>query len=226
MKLTKKRGIGAVIGIAVFLVAFGIAFAITYYQATITLPSGVTVQSTIILSGDNFSLWHDAAMTMPITGDLDLSWDVTRTQAPLGRRSFVSQEEFYIQNDSNLRGTPMMARPLAPCQELIRDSDGQRIGDVHAQMWADPDGDGKFDWWRGDACWDGWPEEWVIAPGEKWLVQPHPHFDTFQLLDGLNRFPLVVGGILWLPGGDAPSASSSADPSSFPGPDAHPSPSR
>ena len=186
------------IAIAVFLVAFGIAFAMTVYQATITLDSGVQVEVTVVISGDNFSLWHDAAMTKPVTGDLSLSWDIVKTQSPLPGRSIDSREWIYIQNDSDLRGTPKYARPLAPCQRLIRESDGVDIGSIHANMFA-ADSQGNFWMWRGDACDSNWPKEYVMAPGEKWLMELHPHFDDFDLFNGLNRFPLVVGGILWIP---------------------------
>lgn len=218
MKLTKKRGIGAVIGIAVFLVAFGIAFAITYYQAVITLKSGVTVTTTIIISGDNWSLWHDAAMLQPISGDLDFTWDITQTQAPLRARSLFTDRVFYIQNDSGLRGTPKVGRPLAPCQSFIK-SDGTFVGSTGATLWADVDGDGNYFDWRGDTCWDTWPDTWVMADGVKWQIDPHPHFNS-GLAQGTHEFDLSVGGILWLAGAGSPSPS--VDVSSLPGPDAHP----
>ena len=60
-QMTTQRWIGAIVGIAVFIAAFGVALAVTWYQGSQDVPAAVSVHSTVVISGDNLGLWHDSA---------------------------------------------------------------------------------------------------------------------------------------------------------------------
>ena len=66
MNMTRNRWVGLVLGVAVFLAAFGVALAITV-QVSQEIPSTLSVKSAVIISGDNLALWHDEAKTQPVT---------------------------------------------------------------------------------------------------------------------------------------------------------------
>ena len=213
MKLTRKRGIGLGIGITIFLVAFSIALAVTWIQVSQTVPSTLSVSSTVIISGDNISLWWDTAMTQPVTGDPALEWAKAQTQPPLRNVNITTDVWFYIVNES-----PYGLVPVDPCHNIIRSTDNQRIGWTHTQL-RNLNGD-----WRGDACdVTDWRmrEGFVMAPGEMWQMQPHPHFDNLAIGD--HPFDLIVGAIGNT--GDAAAALSNTAAGTFSAPaDHHPRP--
>ena len=71
MKLPHRRWFVIIAGAAIFLAAFGIAFAATWFQGSQVVSSTVNVQTTVVISGDQmFALWRDEAMTEPmVSGD-------------------------------------------------------------------------------------------------------------------------------------------------------------
>ena len=68
MKMTKNRWIGLIVGVAVFLAAFGAALAVTVFQVSREVPSTLKLGSAVVISGDNLALWHDQAKTRPRPG--------------------------------------------------------------------------------------------------------------------------------------------------------------
>ena len=187
MKLTRKRLIGLILGITVFLGAFGIAFAaFTWYQVSQTVPSAVNVTSTIVISGDNISLWWDQAKLQPVTGDPAIEWTKAQTSPPLRQVNLTSDVWLYIVNES-----PYNLIPVDPCHDLRRTTDNVWIGSTHTNLFS-LDGN-----WRGNAC-DGveWRKDsgYALAPGEMWQLRPHPHFDR-NLASGSHNFDLVFGAV-------------------------------
>ena len=83
MRLTRKRGIALIVGITVFLVAFGVALAVTWIQVSQSVPTVLSISPTVIISGDNIALWHDTAKTLPVTGDPALAFSRPQSQPPL-----------------------------------------------------------------------------------------------------------------------------------------------
>ena len=189
MILTKRRWIGLSIGIAVFLVAFGVAFAAVWVQGVLTVPSSVKVQTAAIVSGDTmWMLWKDKEMTTPLSsGDGPyLVWSHVTTQPPLRTFSRTRVRPFYLENISG-----KFARPIEPCKDFLIAATYN--AHVNAEFWAlNPDaGEGNF---RGDACRDGFPGDWFMKPGELWLVQPFLDVRS-EMPDGEFGFEIQVGGV-------------------------------
>ena len=176
------------------------------------MPSQVSVRATTVISDGNIALWHDIAMTQPVTGDPALRWGVVFTQPPLRRVDLNSERSLYIQNTSQY-----WLIPIDPCRRLIRSTDNGDIGFIHADMW---NLSGEY---RGDTCNDirlRFELGWLMAPGEKWQMLPEPHFR--QLASGDHPFDLVFGAIGTSDVANAP-ISAQADHSAL-GPDRHPRP--
>ena len=185
MKLPKRYWLVVILGITVFLAAFAVAFAATWFQGSQVVPSVVNVQTTVIISGDQmFALWRDEAMTEPvISGDgPHITFLQVETIPPLRQSNFVRTQPIFIQNVSDT-----FARPIEPCHEVI--IGGQPAGSVSAHLRTL----GSTDQDRGNTCDDGRIGE-MMSPGEKWMMDIHIELNQ-PLPEGDNLFDLVIGGI-------------------------------
>ena len=186
MKLNKNRAFALLLGITIFLTAFGIAFAAVWVQGELFVTSGVKIQTAAIISGDQmWMLWKDPEMTEPIvSGDGPyITFFKVESEPPVQQIKFVRTPPIFIQNVSNT-----FARPIEPCREVI--ISGQPVGFVSAQFRTV--GPGEQD--RGDTCQDDFPSELMMSPGEKWVM--HINLVLKQPLpDGDNFFEMVIGGI-------------------------------
>ena len=108
MKMTKNRWVGVILGVSVFLAAFGVALALTVFQVSREVPSALRLGSAVVISGDNLALWFDKEKTKPVTS---LEFVGVQLQPPL--KSFSAgrpQTWIYIENKSNIDLTL-----IAPC---------------------------------------------------------------------------------------------------------------
>ena len=185
MRLTRKRGIALMIGVAVFLAAFGIAFAAIWTQASQQVASELKVQGTIVISGDEvFRLWRDKNMTQPlISGDgPHLFFTKVETKPPLRNLKFVFSMRPIIENISNT-----FVRPIDPCQDVS--IGGAVVGHVSAGL--ERLGEGDFERGMGGTCDDGFRGR-MMAPGEKWRM--HLNFNLNQpLAEGSHFFDVFFG---------------------------------
>ena len=185
MKLPKRYWFVVILGITVFLAAFAVAFAATWFQGSQVVPSAVNVQTTVVISGDQmFALWRDEAMTEPvISGDgPHITFLKVETEPPRRQINFVRTPPIFIQNVSST-----FARPIEPCHEVI--IGGQPVGAVSAHLRTL----GSTDQERGNTCDDSRIGE-MMSPGEKWTM--HINLELKQPLpEGGNFFDLVIGGI-------------------------------
>ena len=185
MKLSQRRWYVIIAGATIFLAAFGIAFAATWFQGSQVVPSALIVQTTVVISGDQmFALWRDEAMTEPvISGDgPHITFLKVETEPPRRQINFVRTPPIFIQNVSST-----FARPIEPCHDVI--IGGQLVGAVSAHLRTL----GFTDQERGNTCDDGRIGE-MMSPGEKWMI--HINLELKQPLpEGGNFFDLVIGGI-------------------------------
>ena len=185
MKLPHRRWFVIIAGAAIFLAAFGTAFAATWFQGSQVVSSTVNVQTTVVISGDQmFALWRDEAMTEPmVSGDgPHITFLKVETEPPRRQINFVRTPPIFIQNVSDT-----FVRPIEPCH--VVNIGGQPVGAVSAHLRTL----GSTEQERGNTCDDGRIGE-MMSPGEKWMMhinlelkQPLPEWD--------NLFDLVIGGI-------------------------------
>ena len=185
MKLPIKRWALLIAGVTIFVGAFAIAFAATWTQSSLVVPSALNVQSTVIISGDEmFALWRDEAMTEPvISGDgPHITFLKVETKPPLQQLNFVRTPPIFFQNVSDT-----LVRLIEPCHEVV--IGGQPVGKVSAHLHAV----GPEEQDRGNTCDDGRIRE-MMSPGEKWVM--HISLELNQPLpEGDHSFDLVIGGI-------------------------------
>lgn len=183
MKVTRNRAIALAVGIGMFLVALGVALAVSWVQGTRNVPATLNLQSTVVKSGDQlFDLWFDAEMTRPVE---QITWFAVRTQPVEGLREIlrVSPRRVFIHNKSDY-----FLRPIAPCSNF---QIAGRDAHVNAGLNTMP-APGKEPEGRGDACQEDWPPGWRLAPGEKWEMHLRLDFDRTLAPDDYN-FEVVVG---------------------------------
>ena len=99
MRMTKHRWIGLIVGITVFMTAFGAALAATFFQVSREVPSKLTLGSAVVISGDNLALWHDAEKTKPVTS---LEFATIELQPPLMTGSLQPEVWIYTENKSEV----------------------------------------------------------------------------------------------------------------------------
>ena len=114
MNLAKHRWMALILGVAVFLGAFGIALAATFFQVSREVPS--TVVPAQVLVDENLGVYHDPEGTDPVT-----SLEFVMLQPPLGPR--IPPITVYIKNESDVNLTL-----VEPCREIFDEDSGQRIG--------------------------------------------------------------------------------------------------
>jgi len=183
MKFTRNRTIALAVGIGLFLVAFGVAMAVSWIQGTRVVPATLNLQSTVVKSGDQlFDLWWDDDMTRPVER---INWFAVRTQPVDGLREMVrvSPRRVVIHNKSDYH-----LRPIAPCAKFQISG---RNAHVNAGLSTMPVKDEKPDS-RGDACQEDWSSDWWMAPGEKWQMHLSVDFHN-TVVPGDYHFDVVVG---------------------------------
>ena len=183
MKFTRNRTIALAVGIGLFLVAFGVAMAVSWIQGTRVVPATLNLQSTVVKSGDQlFDLWWDDEMTRRVER---INWFAVRTQRVDGLREMVrvSPRRVVIHNKSDY-----YLRPIAPCGKFQISG---RNAHVNAGLSTMPVKDEKPDS-RGDACQEDWSSDWWMAPGEKWQMHLSVDFHN-TVAPGDYHFDVVVG---------------------------------
>lgn len=188
MKLSKKHTIGIAIGVALFLAAFGAAFAaVTLVQVSQTKEGNLSLTGTVIISGDNIALW-DTQGRRPLTTPIQFT--SVQTQAPLRSLSNINRPEVWIENLSSYN-----LRPIGPAQSIP--IGGECCTWVDAQLWD------QYGQWRGFTDWDSWPDGWVMAPNDMWLMRLYICCGKDDLPFGDYSFQMVFGAI----GGNADALS-------------------
>ena len=185
-QMTTQRWIGAIVGIAVFIAAFGVALAVTWYQGSQDVPAAVSVHSTVVISGDNLGLWHDSAGTQAVAS---LGYVGRRLPPPL-KGSFPAEATVYIENRSIYSMT--FVEPCGP----VESPPGTAIGHVNADLFDI--GTGRH---LGDVCkaLDG-P---AIAPGEMMRADVRISLES-GITPGDHAFTTVFGALGTT--GDTPAA--------------------
>ena len=105
MRLGRKRWIALSAGLAIFLAAFGIAFASHgLFQTSDTKDGAVRFEGAAVLPGGSISVWEDADGTVPIE-----KLAIVRRETHGDVRHFEVQENptVWIRNDTDLLGDPM-----------------------------------------------------------------------------------------------------------------------
>ena len=175
MKMTKNRWIGLIIGVAVFLSAFGAALAVTVFQVSREVPSTLKLGSAVVISDDNLALWHDQAKTRPVTS---LEFLGIRLQPPLESiPTERPQTTIFIENKSS---HPLTL--ISPCGDVVSPS-GARIGFLDAGLHDLPTG--------GDGSTCG--QNVTLGPMEMARANVHFHDIDPDLPAGDHTFTTVFG---------------------------------
>ena len=119
--MPSRRWNGPILAVAVFLVAFGVALATTFFQVSRQVDSVVSFQAVEVLADENLGLYHDQGATDPVD---ELEFRVPNIP---GVPRASGPELVYIVNHSVLR--PAL---VEPCRAVI--SDGQRVGFINAEV--------------------------------------------------------------------------------------------
>ena len=182
MKLAKNRWMAIILGVSLFLGAFGIALAATVvFQVTRQVDSALSLSAALVLADENLGLYHDADATQPFTGEEKLEFLGFRLQPPLENRGKAHPEApVYIKNESNIDLTL-----IAPCGEVLNLADGRRLG--HLDGHIESAGGEEF---LGYIC-----EERVrLAPGQVVFVRLTLDLDR-ELPEGAYGFTTVFGAV-------------------------------
>ena len=182
MKLAKNRWMAIILGVSLFLGAFGIALAATVvFQVTRQVDSALSLSAALVLADENLGLYHDADATQPFTGEEKLEFLGFRLQPPLENRGKARPEApVYIKNESNIGLTL-----IAPCGEVLNLADGRRLG--HLDGHIESAGGEEF---LGYIC-----EERVrLAPGQVVFVRLTLDLDR-ELPEGAYGFTTVFGAV-------------------------------
>ena len=189
MSLTRKRTIALGTGIAVFVVAFGVALAGSRqftHQVSLPKPGSLEFVAAAAISGDNIMLWDSADRTtrQPLVEVRFTAW---HTVDPVRALEAVSLPTVWIDNVS-----PHDERwdlwPVDPCREAV--AGGQRIGRLDAKIWDEV---GQFVGW---ACGDNWHADHTLEPGEVWKMELYLQ-EIEQGLDPAETysFPVLFGAV-------------------------------
>ena len=123
MKMNRYRLIGLILGVGVFLAAFGVTLALTVFQVSREIPSKLELRSAAVISGENLGLWHDREKTKPVTF---LNYVGVTLEQPL-EGAFDPKAVVYVENLSTMELTV-----LEPCSDV--ESDGTLIGHMEADL--------------------------------------------------------------------------------------------
>ena len=157
--MTRSQWTLLILGIAVFLAAFGIAFASQHLP---TWQVWQTKDGTAALSPLNTLSSGDIVVSFDSTGDIEVV-SLGFTIDPLLGRSVGQTVWFHNDTDTGV-GSPANLRPIDPCHDAIRSSDGAVIGRLEAEMWDEAGNP------MGSTCWDVWEPNQVVPPGEMWKL--------------------------------------------------------
>ena len=180
--MTKRRWTVPILGIAVFLAAFGVAFASQHHptwQVWQNKGGTAALNPLVTLSSGDILVSFDG------TGAQQVASLEFKVEPSLGRS--VGQTVWFHNNTDAVN-----LRPIDPCQDAIRSSDGAVIGRVEAELW---DAAGNP---RGSTCDDEWPADWVVTPGGTWrmMVWLEASGDLMTDGDGFNVVFAAVGAPL------------------------------
>ena len=184
MKMTKHRGTAFILGIGVFLAAFGMALGVTVFQVSREVPSTLGIRSAVVISGDNLALWHDQGKTKPVTS---LEFVALQLQPPLKAidRPGVL---IYIQNKSS--GDLTL---IEPCRD-VESPPGTVLGSMDASLHDIPTDDRI-----GDTC----DQRVTLPPGKMVKADVHIHLQP-GVASGDYTFTTVFGAVSTT--GDLPPA--------------------
>ena len=176
--MTKSRWIGLILGVSVFLGAFGAALAVTVFQVSRDVPSTLKFGSAVVISGDNLALWHDQAKTRPVTSLEFLRIQLQPPLEPFG--TGIPRTTIFIENKSDL---PL--KLISPCGDVANPS-GARIGFLDAGLVEIPTGRGL-----GSTC----GQVVTLAPLD--MVEADVHFHEIDpgLPTGDHTFTTVFGAV-------------------------------
>ena len=176
---SRKLWIGLILGITIFLAAFGAAMAIVY-QVSREIDAELVLSGVEVLADENLGVYWDRELKEPVTF---LEFRGAALVPPL--RGGVESVWVYVQNRSDEELTL-----IEPCRE-IEDAEGRPIAHIKAEV-HDLDREST-----GGTC-----GEWVaLAPGEVVWVQIW--LDIFEGVEPAN-YPFVV--VFAAIGGDAEPA--------------------
>ena len=186
MKLTKKRWIGLAVGIAIFVAAFGLAFASQHHPTwqVWQVKDGTATLNPLntLSSGDMLISWTGDQSSVVMELDFN-TWHTTAANDPI--RWWSGSEPVWVYFHNNTQDVNL--RPIDPCQDAVRNSDGQHVGRLEAQMW-NAAGDHM-----GSTCWDQWGENQVIPPGGMWKMAVWLRGND-RLMDG-DTFDVVFSAV-------------------------------
>ena len=122
--MSRKRWIGLILGLTVFLVAFGVALAATFFQVTRDVDSVLRFNAVEVRYSGDLGLFFDEDLTKPaeflVFGVLDL-------QPPLGAARDTGRRTLFLVNNS-----PDELFLIEPCREVI--SNGVRVGHMSGDI--------------------------------------------------------------------------------------------
>ena len=173
--MTRRRWIGLILGIGVFLAAFGIALAVTFFQVSREIPTTVTVSPVSVLSSGDLGLYHDSGAKEPVT---DLEFTLLNLRSPLRPR--VPDQTIYIRNQSAINLTL-----IEPCQEVVGGG-VQRIGFINPRLRSVASGE-----FLGDVC----GRDVSLSPGEMVRADMNIHDLEPGLAPGQYSFATVFGAV-------------------------------
>lgn len=185
MNTIKGRWPLLILGVTVFLAAFGVAFAVSSHP---TWQVWQKKEGTATLNPLRALSSGDMVVSFDSTGDqqvVSLQFPTWHSTPPVRswRRAAPQTVWFHNNTDTGV-GPAVNLRPVDPCHEVLRKGTNQKIGKIEADSWLG----GK---WIGTTCQDDWKPEAVIPPGgmAKMEVRLHPQGnlvsgDTFDVVFG------------------------------------------
>ena len=170
---TRKRWLGLILGVALFVAAVGAALAVTVFQVSREVDAELVLSAVEVLADENLGVYWDRELTDPVTF---IEFQGAAFEPPL--RPGVKREWVYVVNHSDKELVL-----IEPCRG-ISGPDGENIADIHGGL-HDLDGE-----WLGGTC----DRDVSLAPGE--VVWAFLHIDIIEGLEAANyAFVAVFGAV-------------------------------
>ena len=172
--MSRRRWVGILAGVTIFLAAFGAALAVTVFQVSREVESEIVLSGVEVLSDDNFGIYHDRDLTEPVNF---MEFPGAALVHPFEGRG-VEPVWVYVVNHSDVELTF-----IEPCRD-IENAEGWGIAHIFADIY-NLEGE-----WTSNTC----ERDVTLAPGE--IVWAAVHINAHESTDpGRYPFAVVFGAV-------------------------------